>query len=215
MDAENPIGCNLFFFFKNNFRYYQSPRLYQTLQTHICEYAKFIHHQKNGCAPNLHHLHFLALSLSLSFALTVFFAHSSLCFCFIIGHLLQHKLQNQWANETICVVQLWGLVLLGWICVWLDIGGCALECGGVAGQWILEFTITSVLWGLVLPLLAFSIHFQCWVCSLSLSFYVCVRVVSSCSGLDYIWIGFLVVWNLEKKDFFTVELYFVDWIWGL
>ena len=32
----------------------------------------------------------------------------------------------------------------------------------------------------------------------SLSLYVCVWIVSSCSELDYIWIGFLVVWNLEK-----------------
>ena len=85
-------------------------------------------------------------------------------------------------------------------------GCCALECGGVAGQWIPEFTLTSVLWGRALPLFASSIHFNAGYAlslslSLSLSFFLrmCVWIVSSCSELDYNWIGFLVVWNLGKK----------------
>ena len=137
MDAENPLG------FKNDFRY-QSKVVSNSPNT-CCEYAKFINIKipENGCAPNLH-LHFLALAQS--FALTVFFAHFSVL-CFIIGHLLQHKLPNQWANKLITVlllvlhlliwivIILWNLVLFnyGVFCTcWLNIGvvafrGCALE----------------------------------------------------------------------------------------
>ena len=47
-------------------------------------------------------------------------------------------------------------------------GGCAPECGGVADQWIPEYTCSSSI--------CFLHSFQCWVCSLSLSLSACVCV---------------------------------------